>query len=317
MPGFSHLVDDKQSSPLRLDRYVSEILCLFSRSQIKVRSLKAKLNGKEVKLSRLVSNGDHLELNWDDQPPLDIIPQDIPLEVIWEDEKCIVVNKTQGMVVHPGAGNRQNTLVNALCFRKKVAGNFNFQFNEQLKQLNNVRPGIVHRLDKETSGIIICAWDEETHAFLAAQFKTRSVKKSYIAIVCGIPKEKKGRIETFIARDPKNRKRFTVSDKGRHAVTFYKVIKQWRNYSLLHLRPKTGRTHQLRVHLRFIGYPILGDAVYGCSDKKFPNANMMLHSKSLEIILPGEEQIRIFSSPMPERFNDVIEKLNKLEGLNG
>jgi 23S rRNA pseudouridine1911/1915/1917 synthase len=317
MPDFSHLVDEKLSSPLRLDRYVSEILCLLSRSQIRVRCLKAKLNGKEVKLSRLVRQKDHLELNWDDPPLLDIIPQDIPLEVIWEDENCIVVNKAQGMVVHPGAGNRQNTLVNALCFRKKGTGKLNHGSGEQLKQSDNVRPGIVHRLDKETSGIIICAWNEETHAFLAEQFKTRSVKKNYIAIVSGIPKETKGRIETFIARDPKDRKRFSVSDKGRHAVTYYKVIKQWSNYSLFHLRPKTGRTHQLRVHLRHIGHPILGDAVYGCKDKLFPNEDMMLHSKSLEIILPGEEQKYIFSSPIPERFVKVIEKLNRIEGANG
>jgi 23S rRNA pseudouridine1911/1915/1917 synthase len=311
MPDFSHIVDDNHT-PVRLDRYVSEVLCLFSRSQIKVRSLKVKLNGKEVKLSRPVKQGDHLELNWDDPPPLDIIPQEIPLEVVWEDDKCIVINKAQGMVVHPGAGNRQNTLVNALCFRRKEVWNKN-----NLIQADKTRPGIVHRLDKETSGIIICAWDEEAHAFLAEQFKTRNVSKNYIAIVCGIPKEKKGRIETFITRDPKNRKRFSVSDKGRHAVTIYKVIKQWQNYSLLHLRPKTGRTHQLRVHMRFIGNPILGDTVYGCSDKKFPNVNMMLHSKSLKIILPGEKQARFFSSEMPERFNDVIEKLNKAEALNG
>ena len=311
MPEYSCLIDKEQSIPLRLDRYVSEKLCLLSRSQIKARSLKAKLNGKEVKLSRQVFPGDRLELQWNESLPADIILQDIPLEIIWEDDKCIVVNKDQGMVVHPGAGNRQNTLANALAFRKKEHDGMN-----HVHKIDNIRPGIVHRLDKETSGIIICAWDEESHKFLADQFKARKVKKNYFAIVCGIPKEAKGRIETFIARDPKNRKRFAVSDKGKHAVTYYKVIKNWKNYALLLLRPKTGRTHQLRVHLRHIGLPILGDAVYGIHDKLFADASMMLHSKSLEIIIPGQEKEQIFSSPMPVRFSRIIEKLNKIEGNN-
>jgi len=246
-------------------------------------------------------------LSWDEREPDFIVPQDIQLEIIYEDENCVVINKAQGMVVHPGAGNRQGTLVNALCFRKLKSG-INF---------TGIRPGIVHRLDKETSGVIIAAYNDETHVFLARQFLKRKTRKTYIAIIYGTPKEKTGRIETFIARDPKNRKRFTVSSSGKTAVTFYKVIKTWGNYSLVFLRPKTGRTHQLRVHMRFLGHPIIGDPVYGCDDNKFMGSSLMLHSKKLEITLPGEEKPHIFSSDIPERFLKVIKKLDREVSVNG
>jgi 23S rRNA pseudouridine1911/1915/1917 synthase len=307
MPSFSRIIEEQVPPSLRLDRYVSEILSLLSRSQIKARCLKAKINGKEVKFSRFVKQGDHLEMSWNDCPPVDIIPQNIPLEIVYEDESCVVVNKTQGMVVHPGAGNRLGTLANALYYRRLNFG------GDGIK--DSIRPGIVHRLDKETSGIIIAAYNDESHAFLADQFKTRKVRKNYIAIVHGTPKEIKGRIETCITRDPKNRKRFTVSAFGKNAITFYKVIKSWRTHSLVLLRPRTGRTHQLRVHLLHIGHSILGDPVYGCGEKRFsnvliPNASLMLHSKSLAITLPGEIRKRVFSSPVPERFKNVIQFLD-------
>jgi 23S rRNA pseudouridine1911/1915/1917 synthase len=307
MPNLSVVVEEQILQNIRLDRYVSEVLRVLSRSQIKARNLKAKINKKDVKLSHTVKQGDILELSWDEKEPDFIVLQDIPLEIIYEDENCVVINKAQGMVVHPGAGNRQGTLVNALCFRRSNSGS-NF---------TGIRPGIVHRLDRETSGIIIAAYNDETHAFLARQFYTRKTKKTYIAVICGIPKEKTGRIETFIARDPKNRKRFTVSPSGKTAVTLYKVIKTWKNYSLIFLRPKTGRTHQLRVHMRCLGHPILGDSVYGCDDKKFKDARLMLHSKKLEITLPGEARTRVFSSNVPERFLEVIKKLNKEVSANG
>jgi len=307
MPDLSHTIDEQLPQPVRLDRYVSETLRLLSRSQIKARSLTAKINGKEVKNSRLVKQGDLLELRWQDSPPVNIIPQDIPLDIIYEDDNCVVVNKAQGMVVHPGAGNRQDTLANALYFRRLNRGG-----KASSAETDNVRPGIVHRLDKDTSGVIIAAYNEEAHAFLAGQFKARKVRKIYTAIVQGTPKEANGRIETFIARDPKDRKKFTVCAKGRNAVTYYKVINSWRTHSLLLLRPRTGRTHQLRVHMRCIGCPILGDPIYGGADKLFPGASLMLHSKSLAIILPEETEERVFSSPIPQRFTAVIEKLDRI-----
>jgi 23S rRNA pseudouridine1911/1915/1917 synthase len=159
MPNISHIVNEQILPNLRLDRYVSENLRLLSRSQIKARNLKAKINGKDVKLSRFVKQNDTLELFWDDFPPGNIAAQDIPLEIIYEDENCVVINKAQGMVVHPGAGNSRGTLANALCFRRRGG------------ILPGPRPGIVHRLDKETSGVIIAAYDEETPAFLAGQSK--------------------------------------------------------------------------------------------------------------------------------------------------
>jgi 23S rRNA pseudouridine1911/1915/1917 synthase len=307
MPDLSHVIDEQLPQPVRLDRYVSENLRILSRSQIKARFLTAKVNGKEVKNSRLVKKGDILELRWQDSPPVNIIPQDIPLEIIYEDDNCVVVNKAQGMVVHPGAGNKQDTLANALYFRRLNRGGKVIS-----AETDNVRPGIVHRLDKDTSGIIIAAYNEEVHAFLAGQFKARKVRKIYTAIVQGVPKEVKGRIESFIARDPKDRKKFAVSANGRNAVTYYKVINSWHSHSLLLLRPRTGRTHQLRVHLRHIGCPILGDPIYGGADKLFPDASLMLHSKSLAIILPNETEERVFSSPIPQRFTAVIEKLDRI-----
>jgi 23S rRNA pseudouridine1911/1915/1917 synthase len=301
MPVLYHVVKEQMPSAPRLDRYVSEVMCIFSRSQIKARNLTAQINGKDVKLSRPVKQGDVLELFWEEVPPENITAQDIPLDIIYEDKRCVVVNKPQGMVVHPGAGNRQNTLANAILFRMGRGA-----------ESCNLRPGIVHRLDKDTSGVIIAAYDDEAHEFLSRQFKSREVRKTYIAIVCGVPKEKTGRIETFIARDPKDRKKFAVAAVGKAALTFYKVIKTFGNYALVLLRPRTGRTHQLRVHMKFLGCPILGDPIYGhgaasgSGDKNYPNAALMLHAKSLEITLPGETQPRVFSAPVPERFEGFM-----------
>jgi len=294
MPELLHTVEeDALGLNLRLDRYVSENLRLLSRSQIKARGLSAKINGKPVKLSRVVKRGDIIEMRWDEEAPVYLVPEDIPLDIVYEDERCVVINKAQGMVVHPGAGNRQGTLANALYFRR---------LKKNYSPPEGFRTGIVHRLDKDTSGLIIAAYDDEAHAFLARQFKDRKAIKKYAAIIHGTPKEAQGRIETFIARDPGNRKRFTVSNAGRTAVTFYKVIKTLQNYSLVMLRPKTGRTHQLRVHLKHIGHPILGDPVYGYPDKNHPDLTLMLHSKTLAIVLPGETERRVFTTVLPERF---------------
>jgi len=314
MPSLFVTINGKLSDPVRLDRYVSENLKILSRSQIKTRNLKAKVNGKDVKFSKLVFNGDSLELKWDESPLIDLIPENIPLDIIYEDKNCVVVNKAQGMVVHPGAGNRHGTLANALYYRR-----LNIIKQEQCFSLPvSVRPGIVHRLDKDTSGIIIAAYNDETHSFLAQQFKSRVTRKNYAAVIHGSPKEKEGRIETNISRDTKNRKKFTVAANGKTAVTCYKVIKSWNKYSLVLLRPKTGRTHQLRVHLRYIGHPILGDILYADNygGSQILNASLMLHSKSLAITIPGEIEKRLFTSDLPQRFFTIIEKLNRMN-ING
>ena len=304
MPSFCCTVEEQIPGGLRLDRYVAEYKGLLSRSQIKARSLQGKINGKPVKISRPVRTGDLIELSWNEAEPQRLIPEDIALDIIYEDERAIVINKPQGMVVHPGAGNRQGTLANALYFRSLYQGRAS-------ASAAALRPGIVHRLDKETSGLIIAAYDDEALAFLAEQFKTRKVKKTYIAIVAGVPKEGYGRIETLIARDSGDRKCFAVSGRGKTALTFYRVIKTWGKHSLLLLQPKTGRTHQLRVHLRYLGFPITGDPLYGISDPLFLKASLMLHAKRLVITLPGESVPRVFRSPMPERFTAMIRSLNE------
>jgi len=311
MPSFNSIINDIGHGGLRLDRYIADNLCLLSRSQIKARELEARVNGKAVKISRIVKNGDKIELSWNEAEPANLIPENIPLDIIFENDRVAVINKPQGMVVHPGAGNWQGTLANALYHRRlelcHLTGDGTYSQGPGL----GLRPGIVHRLDKDTSGVIIAAWDDEALAFLAEQFKSRTAKKTYIAIVNGIPKEKKGRIETFISRDTKERKRFTVSPQGRASLTLYSVIKTWQSHSLLLLRPKTGRTHQIRVHLRHLGHPVMGDTVYGFTDPAAPNASLMLHSRSLAITLPGESEQRVFKAPLPERFTTMIKLLAK------
>jgi 23S rRNA pseudouridine1911/1915/1917 synthase len=299
MPGYSCTVEGDIGEGLRLDRYVAEELKLLTRSQLKTKLLGARINGRAVKLSRPVKPGDLLELSWAEPEPLNLIPEDIPLRILYEDDRVVVINKDQGMVVHPGAGNRTGTLANALLFRCRnyTAGNI----------AGNFRPGIVHRLDKDTSGVIIAAYDDSALAFLADQFKARTVKKTYAAIVQGNPKEPRGIIETCIVRDSRDRKRFTVSTgRGKSALTRYRVIRSWGAYSLLLLRPRTGRTHQLRVHLRHLGHPILGDPVYGVPDRRFPGGTLMLHARALTIILPGHEAPSIFKAPLPKRFREII-----------
>ncbi|MDR0623999.1 MAG: RluA family pseudouridine synthase [Treponema sp.] len=332
MPSFSCTVDTSVPRGLRLDRYVAECLGLLSRSQIKSRGLKAAVNGKEVKISRPIKTGDRLELSWAQAEPVNLIPEDISLEVIYEDRRVVVINKAQGMVVHPGAGNRRGTLANALLYRRLCREGF-FLPPEDAFPIPHagppvcgagegappglypggagLRPGIVHRLDKDTSGVIIAAWDDEALAFLADQFKNRRVKKNYLAFIPGTLKEREGRIETFIARDRRDRKRFTVSAAGRIAVTRYRVLRSWSGHSLLLLRPKTGRTHQLRVHLRYLGHPVSGDPIYGRPDPLFSGSGLMLHAKSLSIILPGRDEAQTFRAPLPERFRLFIKKLNR------
>jgi 23S rRNA pseudouridine1911/1915/1917 synthase len=318
MPSYTGIIAETIPSLLRLDRYVAENLALMSRSQLKSRCIEARVNGKAVKISRLLKGGDRLELNWAESEPLDLIPEDLPLNRLYEDANVVLVNKEQGMVVHPGAGNRRGTLANALLFRRLCLNGAARKPSSQNLSSENLsspegRLGIVHRLDKDTSGVIIAAYNNETLAFLSAQFKNRQVRKTYAAIVQGTPKETSGNIETYITRDPRDRKRFTVSaNKGKLALTRYRVIRSWGAYSLVLLRPKTGRTHQLRVHLLHLGHPILGDPIYGASSgsgacgARFVEATLMLHAKSLRILLPGDAEPQTFRAPLPARFSQFL-----------
>jgi 23S rRNA pseudouridine1911/1915/1917 synthase len=301
MPGYSGAVEGGFDG-LRLDSYVAEELKLLTRSQLKAKLLGAKLNGRPVKLSRPVKSGDMLELAWADPEPLTLIPEDIPLDILYEDDRVAVLNKAQGMVVHPGAGNHSGTLANALLYRRLNHGGL------PVAGVSGVcRPGIVHRLDRDTSGVIIASYDDAALVFLSDQFKARTVQKTYAAIVRGTPRETSGIIETRIVRDSRDRKRFAASaDRGKAALTRYRVIRSWGAYSLLALRPRTGRTHQLRVHLRYLGHPILGDPLYGVPDRHFPRATLMLHARTLVITLPGRDSPDLFKAPLPERFREFI-----------
>jgi 23S rRNA pseudouridine1911/1915/1917 synthase len=268
---------------------------------MKGRSATAKLNGKAVKLSKPVQPGDVLELRWEDKIPETLEPEEIPLDILYEDGRTVVVNKAAGMVVHPGAGNHGGTLANALLFRR-------LQRN-LLPGAETLRTGIVHRLDKDTSGVIIAAYDDRALAFLASQFKAGKTKKRYVALVSGTPANAEGIITGPIVRDPRDRKRFAVSavpGKGKASLTRYRVIRSWNLCSLILLRPKTGRTHQIRVHLRSIGHPVAGDPIYGYRDLPFLRKGLMLHAYSLEITLPDHEFPSRFKAPLPPPFRENI-----------
>lgn len=282
---------------MRLDRYIGEYLKILTRSQIKARALTARVNGASVKHSRLVKTGDCLDLAWTDPEPSRLIPEDLPLRILYEDEEVAVIDKAQGMVVHPGPGNSRGTLANALLFRRKG-----------LCPGNPARPGLVHRLDKDTSGVLIAAYTEEALRFLAEQFKNREVRKTYLAIVRGALPKPAGRIETRIARDPRDRKRFAATpEKGKIAVTLYRVLRAGKKESLVLLRPKTGRTHQLRVHMRYLGNPIVGDPIYG----KDSGWTLMLHALALTLRLPDSPEPRTFTAPVPGRFTEFLPRLDR------
>lgn len=301
-------VKDLESSQ-RLDTYVSKNLEKFSRSRLKNGVEKILLNDKIAKLSAKVNNGDKIFIQWQDPIPEALIPENIPLEILYEDENVTVVNKKQGMVTHPACGNWSGTLVHALLYH------WGMTESKLDEKAGNHRRGIVHRLDKDTSGIIICAKNFNSEEWLQNQFKDRRVKKEYIAIVKGIPKEKSGSVKINMIRDSKNRKKFTTTDdssKGKFSHTVYRCIATYGNYSLMKLKLKTGRTHQIRVHMKYLGCPILGDPIYGTKDTLFDSATLMLHSKTLGIRLPQNSEFTTFDSSVPIRFKKVMHKLHKM-----
>lgn len=294
---------------LRVDRFISESWGLLSRSQIKARSAIILVNGKEVKPSRIVNCGDVVELAWSEAEQGTLLPERLPFSILFENDRVLVIDKSQGMVSHPANGNWTGTLVNAvLGYLGGLEGVFSADGPDSAPR--SLRPGMVHRLDKDTSGLIIMAKDPEAQDFLSAQFRERTVKKQYLAIVRGVPKPPEGLIDTLLSRDPLERKRFTVSQgKGKRAITRYRVIRSAQGYSLVSLRLYTGRTHQLRVHMRHAGCPILGDPIYARRDHRFPEATLMLHAFRLKIRLPGEAEARIFCAPLPDRMKQLIAQL--------
>lgn len=291
----------------RLDVYVASKQKAVSRSQLSDGKTELFLNGKPAKKSRLVKEGDRIKILYVEDFFGDLIAQDIPLDVLYEDQDLLVVNKAQGMVVHPAAGNYENTLVNALLFRYGQDFSSSCEDDEDGEYDNpeqSLRPGIVHRLDKDTSGVLVIARNRISHRNLSQQFKDRTTFKVYIALAKGIFKEGSGSIRKNIKRDSNNRKKFSTCEdnEGRDARTDYTVLRQCRDFALLRIVLFTGRTHQIRVHLTSIGHPLVGDPLYGKPEGQL----LMLHALRLEITSPTSgERIRCVA-PMPSRFRSLL-----------
>jgi len=288
----------------RLDKYLVECLPELSRSRLQglIKDGFVKINGTQPgKAGEKVEGGDVIEIRLPPTQPSGIIAEEIPLEVIFENEKLVVINKPAGMVVHPAAGHASGTLVNAvLAHAPELEGIGGEQ-----------RPGVVHRLDKDTSGLIVMAKDERTHRWLQDQFRLRKVKKVYLALVEGVPPTPEGRIEAAIARDPSHRKQMAVvsENKGRAAVSEYHTIERFPGYTLVEVHPLTGRTHQIRLHMAFVGCPIVGDTVYGHKKPTQELTRHFLHAYRLTITLPGEKAPRTFEAPLPPELDDLLSKL--------
>ncbi|HDI3055500.1 pseudouridine synthase [Clostridium botulinum] len=292
---------EKEFDNVRLDLYLSKIFEDKSRSYLQgiIDQGNVLVNNKKKKRNYKLKVGDNIEVNIPEPKLLQIEPEDIKLDIIYEDKDVIVVNKPQEMVVHPAPGVYSGTLVNALLHHCK-----------DLSGINGVaRPGIVHRIDKDTSGILVVAKNDISHNNLAAQFKEHSISRVYMALVEGIIKDEQGTIEAPIGRHPVDRIKMAVVKDGRHAVTHYKVIERFKNHTLVECRLETGRTHQIRVHMSYIMHPLVGDPVYGYKKQRFNLKGQMLHAKLLGFIHPTTRQYVEFESELPGYFKKIIKIL--------
>lgn len=264
---------------------------------------KIKVNNKIQKASYKVKQEDYVQIEEMEVKDIELVAEDIPLDIIYEDNDIVVVNKQKGLVVHPANGNPNGTLVNAIMAHCK----------DSLSGIGGeIRPGIVHRLDKDTSGLIIIAKNDKAHLNLSNQIKNREVKKTYIALVRGCIKENEATIDMPIARSLKDRKKMAVSKEGKNAITHYKVIERFDNkYTLLEVEIKTGRTHQIRVHLSHIGYPIIGDTTYSNGKNEFGINGQMLHAYKLTFCHPINGNIMNLEAPLPKYYEEILEKLRK------
>ncbi len=286
---------------LRIDKLLASKIADLSRSFIQglFEEENIRVNGKIVKSKYKVKLKDKIELDIPEPEELKVEPEKIDLDIVYEDSDVIVVNKPQGMVVHPAPGNYSGTLVNALLFHCK-----------DLSGINGViRPGIVHRIDKDTSGVIVAAKNDNAHNNLAKQFKEHSIKREYYALVEGRIKKEGGTIDAPLGRHPNDRLKFAVVKGGKHAVTHYEVIEVFSGYTLVKCILETGRTHQIRVHMSFIGHPLVGDPVYGIKKQKFSLKGQMLHAKKLGFIHPSKGEYMEFDSELPEYFKNILNKL--------
>ena len=289
----------------RLDKACSEIFSDYSRSQIKqlLDGGNITVNGKTEKAKYKVKSGDVIRLEEPETKTLELRPENIPLDIVYEDDDVIVINKPQGMVVHPAPGHDEHTLVNALlyhCPLSTINGTF--------------RPGIVHRIDKDTSGLLMVAKNDKAHRSLAKQLKDKTNIREYVALVHGRIAEDEGTINAPIGRSLKDRKKQAVVKDGRNAVTHFEVLKRYRDYTLVKCILETGRTHQIRVHMKYIGHPLVGDPLYG-PKKTIKGNGQFLHAGKLGFVHPTTGKLLIFEAPLPKIFQECLEKLDKSNRL--
>ena len=282
----------------RIDKYLAEELGI-SRSTVKkmIDEGFVLVNGKKVKASLILSEADELFVKDGFIKEASFEAEDIPINIVYEDDDLLVINKKSGMVVHPGNGNTSGTLVNALM-----------HYTKNLSNKEAFRPGIVHRIDKDTSGLMLVAKNDKAHDILAEGFKNKTIKREYIALVCGVIGEDSGVIDAPIGRDAKDRKKMCVtSENSKKAVTHFKVLKRYEHYTLLRLILDTGRTHQIRVHMKYIGHPVYNDPVYG---KAYNDFGQFLHSASIDFEQPTTREHLHFECDVPKEFQDFLDTLN-------
>lgn len=287
----------------RLDLFLSSYFQQWTRSHIQklIKDGYITVNGQSIKSGYKLKLGDRIKVIEPEPRPVDVQAQDIPLDILYEDEDIIVINKPQGMVVHPAAGNYNSTLVNALLHHCRDLSGIN----------GEMRPGIVHRIDKDTSGVLVVAKNDRSHVNLAQQIKDKTAVRKYIALVEGDIKEDAGTIDAPIGRHPVYRKKMAVVPGGRRAVTHFKVLERFGRYTLIEARLETGRTHQIRVHMAYIGHPVVGDPVYGYKRQSFNLNGQLLHAQCLGFKHPRTGRYMEFCAPLPDYFTDVICKLRQ------
>lgn len=291
----------------RIDKFLSCRLEEVSRSYIQklIKEGHVSVNGKPVKANYKLGAGDEISVEIPEAEEPDILPEDIPLDILYEDQDILVVNKPKGMVVHPAAGHYSGTLVNALMYHCK----------DSLSGINGVmRPGIVHRIDMDTTGSLLVCKNDEAHRILAEQLKEHTIRREYHAIVYGNIKEDTGTVDAPIGRHPTDRKKMSINHKnGKQAVTHYEVLERFGNFTYIRCRLETGRTHQIRVHMASLHHPLLGDEVYGPSSRPpFPGLKgQVLHAKILGIYHPATGEYMEFDAPLPKYFVDLLQKLRR------
>ena len=303
--GLQRLTVSPEDAGVRIDKYLAEQLPDITRSYLQklLKDGSVQMNGQPVKASTKTAAGALIALTIPEPEEPEILPEDIPLDILYEDSDVILINKPKNMVVHPAAGHYTGTLVNALMYHCRG----------DLSGINGVlRPGIVHRIDKDTTGVLIVCKNDRAHNALAEQLKEHSITRKYRAIVCGNLKEDEGTVDAPLGRHPQDRKKMAiVRSGGKRAVTHYRVLERFGNYTYIECRLETGRTHQIRVHMASLGHPLLGDEIYGRAKSPFKLEGQTLHAMVLGFIHPTTGEYMEFEAPLPEYFEKLLEKLRK------